>query len=188
MRVDIIEKQQIFKKAIFEIEATRLRHERFDGSMSDEIMRLNLERGDGVAAVVHNTDDDTIILIEQFRYSTYEKGPGWLIELPAGIVEAGEDPAATMIREIEEEIGFAVDAVEPISTFYLSPGGSSERIFLFYVAVSPDQDRGNGGGKDDEGEDIRRVVLPVTEALGKVKTGEIMDAKTLVGLQWLKLR
>ena len=186
-RVDIIDKHEIFKRAIFRIDEVHLRHERYDGTMSEKLTRLNINRGDSVAAVMHDRDADTIIITEQFRYSTLDKGPGWILEIPAGSVERDEEPADTMRREIKEEIGYDVERLKHISTFYLSPGGTSERILLYYASVSPRQKTSKGGGLIAEGEDIRIVTMKVSEALRKVETGDIVDAKTIIGLQWLRL-
>lgn len=186
-QVEILEQEEIFRAFIFRIDLIKLRFERFDGTMSAAIERVSLERGDGVAGVLHNLEDDTVILVEQFRASTYSKDAGWLVELPAGIVETGEDPAGTMMREIEEEAGYQVNTVHPISTFFLSPGGSSERIFLFYARVNAAARSGEGGGLASENEDIRVIHLPVDEAIAQMQAGAIRDAKTLIGLQWLQL-
>ncbi|MEL6405724.1 MAG: NUDIX hydrolase [Chloroflexota bacterium] len=186
-KVTIIEEKEDYKKAIFKVIAARLQHEKYDGTMSDEMMRLNLERGDAVAAIMHNAVDDTILLIEQFRYPTYGKtGNGWIVELPAGIVEEGEDPAYTMDREIQEETGVRAGALRHIYTFFLSPGGSSERIFLFYGSLDVSQKVEIGGVKAEH-EDIRTIVMPVDDALEKLKNREIQDAKTILALQWLML-
>lgn len=187
-RVNILRQATIFKKLIFRIDEVELRHERFDGGMSKPVVRLSLERGTGVGAVVHDTDADTILLAEQFRYPTYAAGgSGWLLEIPAGIVEAGENPADTLRREIVEEIGYAVDELEFISTFYVSPGGSTEVMHLYYATVSGGQRTGDGGGLDDEGEDIRRVAMPAGKIADRIADGTIRDARTLVGLQWFLL-
>lgn len=187
-KVEIIEEIQDYKKAIFRIVQAKLRHEKFSGEMGDEITRLSLERGDAVAAVIHNPVDDTILLIEQFRYPTYGKtGDGWVQELPAGIVEEGEDPSYTMKREIEEETGYEVDTLRHLYTFFLSPGGSSERVFLYYGRLDTDEKTFDGGGLDHEGEDIRTLRMPVDEALKKLKDREFTDAKTILGLQWLQM-
>ena len=186
-RVEIIEQEEIFKKAIFRINQARLRHERYDGTMSDEMTRLNLERGDSAAALLHNQADDTVIFTEQFRYPTHAKGPGWILEVAAGSVESGEDPMETMRRELVEEIGYQVEKLRFISKFYLSPGGTSERIWLYYASIKPTDRVGAGGGVSYEGEDIRTVVIPYQEALMKIETGDIVDAKTIIALQWLKL-
>jgi nudix-type nucleoside diphosphatase (YffH/AdpP family) len=164
------------------------RHETFAGTMSADITRLNLDRGDSVAAVVHETEKDKLIFTEQFRISTYDKGPGWLLELPAGILEPGEAPNRAMRRELEEEIGYRITSLQHVNTFYLSPGGLSERIFLFYARISAAQRVSSGGGRASEGENIRVVTLSVQDALHKMQTGRIVDAKTIIGLQWLQLQ
>ncbi len=189
-RVEILSQQEIFHKAMFRIEEAHLRHERYDGSMSKEITRLNLERGDSAAAILHHKEADTVILTEQFRYPTYQKGPGWLLELPAGSIDKDSDssPEKAMQREIMEEIGYSVEALQHISTFYLTPGGSSERIYLYYASVKPQEHTAKGGGLTGSGEDIRTVVVSVDEALAKMKSGEIADVKTIVGLQWLQMQ
>lgn len=187
-KVEIIEEIQDYEKAIFRIVQAKLRHEKFTGEMSEEITRLSLERGDAVAAVIHNPVDDTILLIEQFRYPTYGKtDDGWVQELPAGIVEEGEDPSYTMKREIEEETGYEVDTLRHLYTFFLSPGGSSERVFLYYGRLDANEKTFAGGGLDHEAEDIRTLRIPVDEALKKLKERQFTDAKTIVGLQWLQM-
>ncbi len=186
-RVEILSKERIFKKSIFAVDEVRLRHEKYDGEMSEELTRLTLDRGDGVAAIVHDIDTEKLIFTEQFRYSTYDNGDGWLLETPAGMIEHGEDPDNAMRREILEEIGYEVEELRPISTFYLSPGGTSERIFLYYAAVSSTHKIGDGGGVLGEGEDIRTVVIPFRTAMKMMYAGEIKDAKTIIGLQWMQM-
>lgn len=186
-RVDIVSETEIFKKLIFRVVEGRFRFQRYDGNMSDEIVRLNLDRGDSVAAVLHDTTDDTIVLTEQYRYPTHGKGPGWMLELPAGVLDADEKPEQSVRREIVEEVGYEVSSMEPICTFYVSPGGTSERILLFYARVTPPARISAGGGVASEGEDIRTVHIPVAEALARVRDGDIVDAKTIIGLQWLEL-
>ena len=186
-RVDIVSETEIFKKLIFRVVEGRFRFQRYDGNMSDEIVRLNLDRGDSVAAVLHDTTDDTIVLTEQYRYPTHGKGPGWMLELPAGVLDADEKPEQSVRREIVEEVGYEVSSMEPICTFYVSPGGTSERILLFYARVTPSARISAGGGVASEGEDIRSVHIPIAEALARVRDGDIVDAKTIIGLQWLEL-
>jgi ADP-ribose pyrophosphatase len=186
-RIEVISEQEVFRKFIFRIKEAHFRFERYDGSMSDETIRLNLDRGDSVAAIVHDTSNDTVVLTEQLRYPTCAKGPGWIMELPAGVLDESEEPAQALRREIIEEVGYSVSSIEPISTFYVSPGGTSERILLFYASVTPSNRVSSGGGLESEGEDIRTVSLPVAEALQRVRDGEIVDAKTIIGLQWLEL-
>lgn len=187
MRVEIIDKQQVFQEYVFEVNRVRLRFERFDGTMSDEIARVTFERGDSVAAVLHDPQANTVLLTKQFRYPAFTHGDGWILELPAGVVEQGEDPHDTIKRELIEEIGYQVESLRPISTFYVSPGANTERIHLYYASVTPAQQVSEGGGVADESENIRRIAMPVREALFKITTGDICDAKTIIGLQWLQV-
>lgn len=140
-----------------------------------------------MAAIVRRTGDGRVLLTRQFRYPTYENGPGWILEAAAGVVEPGEDPADTMRRELAEEIGFEPHHLESIATFYVSPGGSSERVFLYYAEVSEADRVGNGGGLAEEGEAIEIVEFTLEELTERLHAGDIIDAKTLIGIQWLLL-
>lgn len=172
----------------FKVDEAQVSFERFDGSMTSFVRRLVFERGDCVAAVIFNRDTGRLLLTEQFRFPTAGKGPGWLLELAAGMIDPGEQPEVAMRREVEEEIGYRPDLVEHIYTFYVSPGGSSERIWLYYAEVSELGRVSKGGGKAGEHEDIRTVSLSVEEARIALSRGEVADAKTIVGLQWLLSR
>jgi nudix-type nucleoside diphosphatase (YffH/AdpP family) len=170
----------------FKVEEVYLRYERYDGEMSEEVRRLNFERGDGVAAILFNRDSRRVILIEQFRYPAYEKGPGWMVETIAGMREEGEDPEEAMRREILEEVGYQVDQLRHISTFYVSPGGASERIFLYYAEVDNAALIDRGGGLAHESEDIQAVEFSLPELWAALDAGRIVDAKTIIGLMWLR--
>ena len=184
-KVEIENKRTLFKD-VFTITETNLRFEQFKGSMSDTVRRLVFERGDSVAALLLNRDTQNVILTEQFRFPTYEKGPGWLYEVVAGMIDEGEQAEDAMRREIREEIGYQTHELAHIATFYVSPGGSSERIVLYYAEVG-DADRISvGGGKASEHEDIRQVDLPLPELWKALENNTILDAKTLIAVQWLK--
>jgi nudix-type nucleoside diphosphatase (YffH/AdpP family) len=184
--VRIIERHEVFKR-FFRIEEVTLQHELYNGSMGKEITRLILDRGDSVAMLLCDRENQLVLLCEQFRLPTYDKGPGWLIELPAGTLEKDEDAEDCARRETLEETGYSVKSLRRIACVYLSPGGSSERIHIFYGDVSMADRTGAGGGVVAEGEDIRLISMPVPEAIAKGKSGEIQDAKTLIALQWLEL-
>jgi ADP-ribose pyrophosphatase len=150
--------------------------------------RLSLERGDSAAALVQRREDGAILLTRQFRYPTLEHGPGYLLELPAGVIEGEEDPEVAMRRELVEELGYEADDLEPISTFYVSPGGSSERVHLYYAEVSTSDRVGDGGGVPSEGEVIEVVAVSVDQFLSMMRDGTIADAKTIIGALWLERR
>jgi nudix-type nucleoside diphosphatase (YffH/AdpP family) len=98
------------------------------------------------------------------------------------VIEPGQAPEKVARRELLEEAGYRARELEFVSSFYLTLGGSSERIFLFFAEVE-DADRvARGGGLDAEGEDIEVVEMTETEVWRALDAGEIVDAKTLVGL------
>ncbi|GLV54931.1 ADP-ribose diphosphatase [Dictyobacter sp. S3.2.2.5] len=184
-KVEILE-QRVLLNDFFKIEEARLRFRRFDGQMSDPVRRLVLERGDAVAALLVNTDTRKVLMTNQFRYPTWDKGPGWLHEVVAGMIDENEQPEDAVRREIHEEIGYQVHELTPIATFYVSPGGSSERIFLFYAEVTSADRVSNGGGLATEHEDIELIEVSFDELWDVLKRGEIRDAKTLIAVQWLQ--
>jgi ADP-ribose pyrophosphatase len=184
-RVEILDKKRVFD-GFFKIDAVTIKYERFDGKMSAPTERLCFERGDSAAFLVYNKESQRIILIDQFRSCTHEKGPGWLVEIPAGMVEEDEEPEETVSREMLEEIGYRVNRLIHISSFYLSPGGSSEQIFLYYAEVENKDKVTAGGGVETEHEDIRVIEFSLPEVLEMLESGKIQDAKTLISLMWFR--
>lgn len=184
---EILSETTVFQGFLSVIEA-QVRFQQSDGSMSPAITRLSIERGDSVAVLLLTPQGD-LVLTQQFRYPVLKKGPdkGWLVELPAGSLDhAGEDPAEAMRREIEEETGHKCGPLTLLFTFYPTPGGSSERIHL-YSALSEGR-TGEGGGVPEEHEDIETFEVPLEDAITKVLTGEIQDAKTIIAIFYLALR
>jgi ADP-ribose pyrophosphatase len=192
-RVEILDEQTVYEKRFFRLVEAHLRHELYDGSMSEELTRISFERGDSATVILHDPDNGAVVLVEQFRFPTYranKTGSGWLLELPAGVIEKSEGDAvdATVKRELLEETDYIADELTFVSTFFASPGASSERLSLFYGTIHRVVGAYDGGGVASEGEDIRTLVIPLEEALGKITSGEIADAKTIIGLQWLHLK
>jgi len=183
-----IESREIVFDDFFKIEKARLRFERYDGAMSPTVTRLCFERGDAVAVLVYNRDTSRLLLIEQFRYPTVRHGEGWVSETVAGMIDPGETPEQALYRELEEEAGFRIRECEHIHTFYVSPGGTSERIFLYYAEVRETDRTGPGGGLASEAEDIHALAYTPAEAFALLDRGEIHDAKTLIALMWLRAR
>jgi len=184
--VEIQNKRTMFDDK-FKIEEATLRFQKFNGQMSDPVRRLVFERGDSAAALLLNKDTQKVLLIEQFRYPAYEKGPGWIQEVVAGVIDENEQPEETIRREIREEIGYEVhEPLTHIATFYVSPGGTSERNMLYYAELSNTDRVAAGGGKISEHEDIELVEMTLPELWQALDNGDIVDAKTLVAVQWLR--
>lgn len=186
-RVRVIQRRNVFD-GFFRIEEVQLEHERYDGSTTGPITRLIFHRGDAVAVLLHDPAKRSVLLCEQFRTPTVDNGPGWLVELPAGVIEHGEDPETCARREMPEETGYEVTTLQRIATIYPSPGGSSERIHIFYAPISFRDDAKQTGGLASEGEDIKLMTLPDEQAIAQARDGRILDAKTMIALQWLALR
>jgi nudix-type nucleoside diphosphatase (YffH/AdpP family) len=110
-----------------------------------------------------------------------------MIEACAGIVEDDENPEDTIMREIEEETGFKLNNVKKVFELYSTPGSVAEMLFYFVAEYTPKQRVGEGGGLDEESEDIEVIELRFEDAYLKLQTGEIKDAKTAILLQYAKL-
>ncbi|GAB6855739.1 NUDIX domain-containing protein [Asaia astilbis] len=146
------------------------------------------DRGDGAAILLYNTQDNTVILTGQMRLPVFlAEGEGDLIEACAGLLD-GEDPAAAIRREAEEEAGVSVKSVREIMTVYTSPGSVSERLHLFVGAYTKDMRTGAGGGLVQEGEEIAVLELPFLQAMTMIDDGRIKDAKTIILLQHAALK
>ncbi len=169
----------------FKVDRTILQHEKFDGSMCKEIARLNFNRGDAVAVLLYNKSSKSVVMVKQFRYPAYvDNGPGWLLECVAGIKDNGEISVAR--KEVLEETGYEVGGLKFLTKFYPSPGGCSERIFLYLAYVEEKdkvkKDKYMGVGN----EDILVMEVPLSKAFEMIKSGEICDGKTIISLFFLR--
>ncbi len=178
----------------FSMEEAVLSYERFDGRMSPTVKRVNFNRSDSVSVLLYAWETDEIVLVEQFRYPAYASHPeserdgkGWILETVAGIKDArGPDVAR---RELLEETGFTlVGDLELLTTAYVSPGGTSERVELYLARVRTPEGIRKHAGLETETEDIRPHTIPFEEALRMVADGRIVDLKTIVSLYMLKER
>ena len=158
-------------KVLFEVTEATLRHERFDGTMGDIVRRVSFERGDGVGVLIYSDKTEQVLLVEQFRYPAYaniqsngsDESP-WLLEIVAGVKD--DEGHVVAQREIHEETGVEhTCSLEHLTTFYVSPGGTSERIELFLAYVNLGSDLLEHAGLPSEGEDIRTHLIPFVDAL-----------------------
>lgn len=183
-KAEVTSVRQLYS-GFFKLEEAVVRHSRFDGG-EQTVSRLSLERGDSVAVVLVDARRRKVWLVEQFRYSSLAKGPGWLVEIPAGVIDEGETAEDCVRREAAEEIGFTIGAVELVATFYVSPGGTSERLFLFHAAVDGAlRDQALAERTRDADEDIRLIERGLDDFLEDARGGRIDDAKTLIAGLWL---
>lgn len=184
--VEILEKTVCYE-GFFKLEKYRLRHRRFAGDMSPVLTRELFERGHAVAVMLYDPVRDRIVLLEQFRIGALQFAGGpWLLEIVAGIVEPGERAEEVALRECREETGVEPTTLEPICTYLVSPGGTSESISLFCGRVDS---TGVGGlhGLADESEDIRVCTVSFDEAWDLFRQGRINSAAPVIALQWLAM-
>lgn len=182
MKYEILKEDIVFDD-FFKIKKARVKHELFN-SKAVEVQRLSLERGDSVAILLYEKDTDSLLFVKQFRYPTVNSTKGWLLELPAGSLEVSDTTEERIKKEVQEEIGYALEEVEFICSFFTTPGGSSEQVFLYFSEVHSKNKVFAGGGNKSEKEDIQLVKFKTKEALHKLSAHQFGDAKTIIGLQW----
>ncbi|MEK4973091.1 NUDIX hydrolase [Niallia sp. FSL R7-0648] len=134
----------------------------------------------GAVAVIAITDDNKLVMVEQYR-KPLEKV---IVEIPAGKLEKGEEPALCARRELEEETGYECESLELVSSFYTSPGFADEIIHV-YVAKGLKQKENAAGLDEDEFVNVLEITLD--EALEFIKEKRIFDAKTIFGVQYLQI-
>jgi nudix-type nucleoside diphosphatase (YffH/AdpP family) len=185
--VDIKSKKTVFKGR-YKIDEYVFGYDRVAGrGRLEDVKRLVFERGDSCAALIHDIERDVIVLAEQFRIATYDKGPGYIVEAMAGSVEEDEEPEDCIRREMMEEVGYEADKLTLVSQGYVSPGSSSERIFLYYAPVgTANLVNPKASGLAAEKEDIKRVEFSREDFLARVDAAFFDDAKVMALGFWLK--
>ncbi len=164
-----------------------LQHRRFAGGWSDPIVREVFERGDAVAVLPYDPVTDSLVMIEQFRPGAIRGDDSpWMLELIAGVVEAGERDEEVVHREAMEEAACELSELVPIATVFPSAGACTEQVRLFCGRVNK---AAIGGlhGLQEEGEDILVHAVARTDALQMLADNRIPNGHTLIALQWLHI-
>ena len=147
------------------------------------------DRGNGATILLYNKEQKTVILTRQFRLPTFVNGneTGMLIEACAGLLD--KDNAEDCIkRETEEETGYKVSEVRKIFEAYMSPGSVTEILHFFIAEYSKDMKIGDGGGLEHEQENIEVLEMGFENAMQMIENGEIKDAKTIMLIQYLRIK
>ncbi|EKY3117169.1 NUDIX domain-containing protein [Cronobacter turicensis] len=161
-------------------------YQRRDGQWQRQ-SREAYDRGNGATILLYNRAERCVILTRQFRLPVFLNGyDGLLTETAAGLLDEAE-PETRIRAEAEEETGYLVDNVEKVFEAYMSPGSVTEKLYFFIGEYDPARRSGTGGGVAEEGEDIDVVKMPIDDALRAVRDGEIVDAKTIMLLQYAAL-
>jgi len=167
----------------YTLKTTTLEWRRADGQWQTQ-HRETYDRGNGAALLPYNLARRTVMLVKQFRYPAYVNGcDDLLIEAAAGLLD-NESPEKRIRAEAEEEIGYRLHDITKIFEAYMSPGSVTEKLHFFVGEYEPGMKIGEGGGNPDEGEDIEVLELGIDEALAMIADGRIMDAKTIMLLQY----
>lgn len=159
-----------------------------DGT-TEKQSREAYDRGNGAVILLYNTTSNTVILTRQFRLPTFINGnpSGMMIEACAGLLD-NDNPEECIKRETEEETGYKISRVEKIFEAYMSPGSVTEILHFFIAEYSTEMKVANGGGLAEEGENIEVLELPFDEALSMIDKGDIKDAKTIMLLQYIRIK
>jgi nudix-type nucleoside diphosphatase (YffH/AdpP family) len=149
--------------------------------------RETYDRGNAATLLPYNLAQRSVVLVRQFRYPAYVNG--WddlLIEAAAGLLD-NETPEIRIRAEVEEETGYRLADVRKVFEAFMSPGAVTEKIHFFVAEYESNMRVGSGGGLASEGEDIEVLELPIDQALAMIGDGRIVDAKTIMLLQYAAL-
>ncbi|QXI30844.1 NUDIX domain-containing protein [Pseudomonas vanderleydeniana] len=159
---------------------------RSDGTWQRQ-SRETYDRGNGATILLFNREKRSVVLTRQFRFPVFVNGhDGMLVEAAAGLLE-NASPEDRIRAEAEEETGYRVQNVQKIFEAYMSPGSVTEKLHFFLGEYDGDSKVSHGGGLEAEGEDLEVLELSLEDALAAVRRGEIVDAKTIMLLQYVAL-
>lgn len=157
---------------------------RSDGKTENQVREI-YNSGDGAAVLLYNVEEKKIILIRQFRLPALLNGhpSGFMIEACAGMLD-NLNPEAAIIKEIEEETGYKIKAVKKIYEAFATPGAHMEKIHFYIAEYKECMKINEGGGELREQEDIEILEYDFEEITPLLKSKEMVDAKTIILLQW----
>jgi nudix-type nucleoside diphosphatase (YffH/AdpP family) len=158
-----------------------------DGTWQTQ-MRESYDRGNGAVILLYNTKKKTVILTRQFRLPSYINGndDGMMIECCAGLLD-NDNPSDCIRKEAMEETGYQIQNVKKLFEAYMSPGAVTEILHYFVAEFDDSMKLNEGGGLDQEQEDIEVLELDFEFAYNMIASGEIKDAKTILLLQYAKI-
>ena len=162
----IINSEKVFEGRVFNVTRDTV-------SEGEHMYTREVVHHSGSAVIIPVYDDGTVVLVRQYRHPAVR----YLLEAPAGTLTKGERPEAGAARELQEELGLSATRLEKLSEFFVSPGFLEEKMWVF---LATDFTEGEQRLDDDEFLDLVR--LPIAEALEMITSGEIQDAKTIIGL------
>ena len=163
-----------------------LDYRRDDGTVQ-RLSRENYDHGNAAAIALFNPAGRTVLLVRQFRYPVLANGDAaFLLEVCAGLLD-GDDPETCARREAVEETGHEPRDIAHVCDTYMSPGSVQEKVSLFVGLYDETTYRHDGGGLIEEGEELEVVEMGLDDALAACGDGQIVDGKTVILLQHLRL-
>lgn len=182
----VINKQTLYQ-GFHKIELFDFKFDKFAGGESDIVSRELSRRKSCVGLLPFDPVRKEILLIEQIRLGPLanQEHP-WLLEIVAGIIEDDESKESTVLREAKEEANCSISKLIPIYNYYLTPGGSSEKINL-YCGITDTSNAGGVYGVEHEDEDIKVHIVKFKDAMDMLEDGKIINSSTIIALQWLAL-
>lgn len=154
---------------------------------TQRLKREIYHRTPAACILLYDVKRDLVVLVRQLRLAAHLNGdPGWMIEVPAGLLD-GDDPEAAIRREAMEETGYRLRDVRFLFKSYTAPAAITEVVHFFVALIDAADRLAGGGGLDEEHEDIEVLEIPLEKAAAMIETGEIFDAKTIMLLQWAQL-
>ena len=184
-RVRIID-STVLSNDWYVLKKTTFDFQRRDGAWQRQ-SRETYDRGNGATILLFNRDRRTVVLTRQFRLPAFVNGhDGMMIEAAAGLLD-NASPEGRIRAEAQEETGNRVDNVQKVFEAYMSPGSVTEKLHFFIAEYDTSTRVGHGGGVEAEGEDLEVIELTLDDALSAVRRGEIVDAKTIMLLQFAAL-
>lgn len=183
----IITKTEILSDNWYTLKKITYEYQKKNGS-SEIQTREAYDRGNGATILLYNPRKKKIILTRQFRLPTFINGneTGMMVEACAGLLDENNEEDAIR-KETEEETGYKVSNVKKIFQAYMSPGSVTEIVHFFIAEYDSTMKVGEGGGLDEEQENIEVLEWDFEEAYQKIASGEISDAKTIMLLQYAKI-
>jgi ADP-ribose pyrophosphatase len=162
----ILDSKEIFRGRVFDVTVDTIRE-------GDKTYQREIVHHPGSAVIVPVFDDGTVALVRQYRHPAVR----YLLEAPAGTLRRGEVPEDGAARELEEELGVVAGRLEKLSEFFVSPGFCEEKMWVYLATQLTETEQ-----RLDDDEILEVVRIPFSQALSMITTGEIEDAKTIIGI------
>ncbi|MFC4687044.1 GDP-mannose pyrophosphatase NudK [Epilithonimonas pallida] len=181
-------KTEILSDNWYTLNKVTFEYQKNNGTLETQ-SREAYDRGNGATILLYNKESETVILTKQFRLPTYINGnaDGMMIEACAGLLDK-DNPEECIKRETEEELGYEISDVKKVFEVYMSPGSVTEILYFFIAEYSKSMKINDGGGLEEEQEEIEVMELDIEKALEMIDLGEIKDAKTIMLLQHVRLK